>query len=201
VHEVRNDLVHTLGNLTLTGYNGTLSNSPLERKQQIYAASHLELNRSLSEAPQWGRGEILSRTEELAGRICVAWPGPLVRTNGASAGFDWSRIHAVLAAIPSGRWTTYGDLAAFGGTSSMAVGWHLANTPGLANAYRVLGADGRPRPDFRWSDSADSRSVIEVLVSEGISFQANGSADPLQRVHEQDFADLTDLDAEELANV
>ena len=34
--EVHQSLVHTLGNLTLTAFNGTLSNNPFERKQQIY---------------------------------------------------------------------------------------------------------------------------------------------------------------------
>ena len=33
--EVQNELVHTLGNLTLTAYNGELSNNLFERKQQI----------------------------------------------------------------------------------------------------------------------------------------------------------------------
>ena len=25
--------------------------------------------------------------------------------------FDWTRLHAILEALPEGRWTTYGDLA------------------------------------------------------------------------------------------
>ena len=39
-----------------------------------------------------------------------------------------------------GRWTTYGELAQLGGTAAMPVGQHVANAPGLDNAYRVLGA-------------------------------------------------------------
>jgi hypothetical protein len=58
--------VHTLGNLTLTAFNGTLSNNPFERKRQIYGASHLELNRALAEQDAWGRDEILARADELA---------------------------------------------------------------------------------------------------------------------------------------
>ena len=46
--EVHRDLVHTLGNLTLTAFNGTLSNNPFERKRQIYSGSHLELNHALA---------------------------------------------------------------------------------------------------------------------------------------------------------
>ena len=38
------------------------------------------------------------------------------------------------------------DLAQLGGTAAMPVGQHVTNTPGLDNGYRVLGSDGRPRP-------------------------------------------------------
>jgi hypothetical protein len=52
--EVHRDLVHTLGNLTLTAFNGTLSNNPFERKRQIYSGSNLQLNRALAENDAWG---------------------------------------------------------------------------------------------------------------------------------------------------
>src|SRR5207245_2100041 len=44
VHE---ELLHTLGNLTLTAFNSPLSNNPLARKSQILRGSNLELNKSL----------------------------------------------------------------------------------------------------------------------------------------------------------
>ena len=47
--EVHQTYVHTLGNLTLTAFNGTLSNNPFDRKRQIYSGSHLELNRALAD--------------------------------------------------------------------------------------------------------------------------------------------------------
>lgn len=39
--EVHQALVHTLGNLTLTGYNSTLSNSPFTIKKGLLATSGL----------------------------------------------------------------------------------------------------------------------------------------------------------------
>src|ERR1700737_2988278 len=42
VHEL---LLHTLGNLTLTGYNAPLSNDDYGRKREILLNRHLELNR------------------------------------------------------------------------------------------------------------------------------------------------------------
>lgn len=36
-------------------------------------------------------------------------------------GFDWGRVEAALACHPTGRWTTYGDLAELGGTAAQQV--------------------------------------------------------------------------------
>ena len=132
--EIHQSLVHTLGNLTLTAFNGTLSNNPFERKQQIFEASNLELNRALAEQPAWGREEILARGAELANRAIATWPSPLPGVGDVRPGFDWSRINAAIATIPSGRWSTYGDLALVGGTAAMPVGQHIANTQSLSNA-------------------------------------------------------------------
>ena len=75
--DVHSELRHTLGNLTVTAYNGKLSNNPFKRKQQILQGSHLELNRGVAASNQWGRDEILKRGEELADRIIDIWPGPI----------------------------------------------------------------------------------------------------------------------------
>jgi alkylated DNA nucleotide flippase Atl1 len=191
--EVHQKFVHTLGNLTLTAFNGTLSNNPFERKQQIYSGSHLELNRALSEQERWGRDEILARADELADRAIAIWPAPLPGIGEQPSGFDWSRINAAVAAVPLGRWTTYGELAELGGTAAMPVGQHVANTPGLDNAYRVLGSDGKPRPDFHWDDPNDSRSVTEVLKEDGVRFDGNGGADPAQRITAAELSSLIEV--------
>jgi uncharacterized protein with ParB-like and HNH nuclease domain/alkylated DNA nucleotide flippase Atl1 len=129
--EVHQTLVHTLGNLTLTAFNGVLSNNPFVRKQQIYGASHLELNRELKDKHAWGRDEVLARADELADHAIRIWPGPVPGLTEPPAGFDWKRINAAIVAIPRGRWTTYGDLAQLCGTAAMPVGQHIASTPGL----------------------------------------------------------------------
>jgi len=188
--QVHQELVHTLGNLTLTAFNGTLSNNPFERKRQIYGQSHLELNRALAEEGAWGRDQILGRADELAGQAIGTWPGPLPGVRATPLGFDWSRINAAVAAIPPGRWTTYGDLAQLGGTAAMPVGQHLASDPNVINAHRVLGSDGKPRPDFRWTDPADPRDVADVLREEGIRFDRSGAASPSQRITAAELAVL-----------
>ena len=199
--EVHESLVHTLGNLTLTAFNGTLSNNPFERKKQIYSGSHLELNRALAEQAAWGRDEIVARANELADQAIAIWPAPLPGVAEAPTGFDWSRINAAVAAIPRGRWTTYGDLAQLGGIAAMPVGQHVADTPGLDNAYRVLGSDGKPRPGFRWVDPDDERDVIEVLKDDGVRFNDAGAAEPAQRINVSELASLIAvLDEDEQAD-
>lgn len=74
--EVHRGLVHTLGNLTLSGYNQPLSNSPFERKQQILACSHLELNREIAAENQWTAREIEERALRLVQKAKEIWPGP-----------------------------------------------------------------------------------------------------------------------------
>lgn len=191
--EVHRDLVHTLGNLTLTAFNGTLSNNPFERKRQIYSGSNLQMNHALADNADWGRVQILARADELADRAIKTWPAPLPGGEIPSSGFDWSGINAAVAAIPRGRWTAYGDLAELGGTAAKAVGQHVANTSNLDNGYRVLGADGKPRPDFRWSDPGDTRDVTRVLQEDGVTFSANGAADSEQRITAAELMSLIDV--------
>ncbi len=175
---VHRELVHTLGNLTLSAYNSELSNMPFERKQQIYSASHLSLNKDLVVQPRWGRGEILARAAELAERAISIWPAPVAGVAEESLGFDWARMHAAIAAIPDGRWTAYADLAALAGTAAQAVGNHIATHPALAKAYRVLTIDGRISEGFRWSDPGDTRNPKDVLAVEGVEFDETGRALP-----------------------
>lgn len=194
------ELVHTLGNLTLTAYNGVLSNNPFERKRQIYGDSNLQMNRTLVGSPRWGRAQILARADELAERIIEIWPGPLPGSKGAQIGFDWSRIDAVVAAIPAGQWTTYGDLAMLGGTSAQAVGNRMTTNSALTNAYRVLDSQGRVAAAFKWDDPNDKRAPADVLSGEGVVFGDDGTADPSQRLNAYELGLLIEyeFDPEEL---
>jgi uncharacterized protein with ParB-like and HNH nuclease domain/alkylated DNA nucleotide flippase Atl1 len=187
---VHSELLHTLANLTVTGYNGQLSNHPFERKQEILQGSHLELNRAISPSSNWGRAEILARAEELAERAVSSWPGPIPGVEESSGGRDWSRLHAALAAMPAGAWTTYGDLAELIGSHQVPVGQHLANATGVLNAHRVLTADGRVSKGFNWTDPHDDRDIHELLRAEGVSMDDGGRADPSQRLYADDLADL-----------
>lgn len=53
--ELHDELVHTLGNLTLTAENSRLSNSLFQRKQDILAASALTMNKEIAATDTGGK--------------------------------------------------------------------------------------------------------------------------------------------------
>ncbi len=67
-------LLHTLGNLTLTGYNSELSNSGFAVKRQKFSASALRLNAELAAESAWDAAAIRARGARLAGRVLAYWP-------------------------------------------------------------------------------------------------------------------------------
>ena len=70
-------VLHTLGNLTLTGYNAPLSNRPFSEKREMLRRSGLAMNQEIAEQEQWSRPQILARAEALAARAGNSWPGPV----------------------------------------------------------------------------------------------------------------------------
>ncbi len=73
---VHGELLHTIGNLTLTGYNVELSNSPFGVKQEELARSHVELNRHFAGLAQWDAAAIRARGAQLTERVLALWPRP-----------------------------------------------------------------------------------------------------------------------------
>lgn len=97
-----------------------------------------------------------------------------------------------MAAIPAGYWTSYGVIAEVIGTGARAVGTRLA-THGAPSAYRVLRADGSVSAGFHWSDPNETRTVQEILESEGVGFSPSGRARPEFRIGPADLEDVLDM--------
>ena len=77
--EIQEKYLHTIGNLTLTGYNSKLSDRPFKEKQCIcggFRDSPLRLNRSLDRTTQWNENTILARADELAEKALKIWIYP-----------------------------------------------------------------------------------------------------------------------------
>ena len=75
--EVHEKHLHTIGNLTLTGYNSELGNHAFIDKQLMdggFLDSPLHLNRSLAEVEQWNEMAIVDRAEMLAEKAREIWP-------------------------------------------------------------------------------------------------------------------------------
>lgn len=72
-YRVHEDLLHTIGNLTISGYNPEMGNESFEYKKQILARSHFELNRSILSARRWTEQEIRDRAKEMADRAVQIW--------------------------------------------------------------------------------------------------------------------------------
>ncbi len=66
-------LLHTIGNLTLTGYNPELSNADFPYKRKVFEESHLDLNGWFRDCEVWNEDAIRARAEVLAERALSVW--------------------------------------------------------------------------------------------------------------------------------
>lgn len=73
VHE---KYVHTIGNLTLTGYNDELGNLPFPEKKAILKESKLSINKYFDRIDVWDEAHILNRADTITKHICRLWPRP-----------------------------------------------------------------------------------------------------------------------------
>lgn len=66
-------LLHTIGNLTLTGLNSELSNADFPHKRKIFKDSHLDLNNWFRDCKEWNEEAMRARAEALADRALSVW--------------------------------------------------------------------------------------------------------------------------------
>lgn len=76
---IQETLVHTIGNLTLTGYNSEYSDHPFEDKRDReggFRDSPLKLNRGLGTISSWNETTIRERAKQLADLALKVWAYP-----------------------------------------------------------------------------------------------------------------------------
>ncbi|MBH8557914.1 DUF262 domain-containing protein [Hymenobacter negativus] len=76
---VHDEYLHTIGNLTLTGYNSEMSDRPFAEKKALeggFVGSPIRLNKLVATATQWNLDAILHRADALADIAVKIWPVP-----------------------------------------------------------------------------------------------------------------------------
>ena len=71
--------LHTLGNLTLTGYNSKYIDKPFSEKRDMengFQDSPLKVNKGLGQLDTWNEETIKERAEKLAQEALTVWPAP-----------------------------------------------------------------------------------------------------------------------------
>ncbi|ANH48993.1 hypothetical protein AA977_02465 [Helicobacter pylori] len=77
--EIHEKYLHTIGNLTLTGYNSEYSDKSFQEKRDMengFKQSPLKLNQGLKDLEVFGEKEILDRAEYLANLALKIWVSP-----------------------------------------------------------------------------------------------------------------------------
>lgn len=77
--DIQKKYLHTVGNLTLTGYNSELSDKPFINKKSIdggFDDSPLRLNSYMQTVDKWDKDEIETRATEIAKKASKIWKSP-----------------------------------------------------------------------------------------------------------------------------
>lgn len=193
---------HVLGNLTLTGYNSKLSNRGFDWKREEMSRSGLRLSAGVVENDSWGPDEIDARADALADLICAAWPGPVTTETETTSSEPvvvqdprWQKLREVLLAIPSGRWTSFGEVGTIVGAGARRVVNYLSEEK-VPNAHRVLYRSGEASDSLQWHDQQETRSLQEVLKLEGVEFSSRGKAVDKQFISAEELSALLDPEIE-----
>ncbi|MFA6925260.1 MAG: DUF262 domain-containing protein [Bacteroidales bacterium] len=81
---IQKTYLHTLGNLTLTGYNSEYSDRPFIEKRNMkggFSESPLKLNRSIADKETWAEKNIIERAESLSTQAIDVWFAPKIESS------------------------------------------------------------------------------------------------------------------------
>ncbi len=76
---IQDTWLHTLGNLTLTGYNSEYSDRPFNEKRDMedgFKDSPIKLNKDLGSVDKWNEDAIKTRADKLADMALIVWRAP-----------------------------------------------------------------------------------------------------------------------------
>jgi hypothetical protein len=108
---IHKKLVHTLGNLTLTGYNPELGRQGFEGKRAAYESGNFQLSKqSICRCSVWTAETITDRSEKLASIALTLWPNlgpdptPLLKRERDTSSSAPKALVIMGERIPVGTW-------------------------------------------------------------------------------------------------
>lgn len=100
--EVQRIYLHTIGNLTLTGYNSEMSDRSFNDKlnhDKGLKNSHIKLNHDIADLCKWDGFEILKRTENLAQQVISIWKYPSISQSDINEYMAKDKVEQVYTSI------------------------------------------------------------------------------------------------------
>jgi uncharacterized protein with ParB-like and HNH nuclease domain len=77
--KIKDEYLHTIGNLTLTGYNSELSNNLFDIKKREYKNSNIQITRDICGYEKWDLKSIKNRADKLLEQSLKIWKYPVVK--------------------------------------------------------------------------------------------------------------------------
>ncbi|SNV87702.1 DUF262 domain-containing protein [Clostridium cochlearium] len=89
--EIHMEYLHTIGNLTLTAYNGNLSNKNFKDKKEVLSSSNIAISRNISNYTEWNEVSIKDRANKMFDIANEIWHLPIEynKPMGDSKEFDY----------------------------------------------------------------------------------------------------------------
>lgn len=109
---------------------------------------------------------------------------------------SYSHLHALMTAIPRGRWTSYKELSAQTGIHPKGLGSHIKNCARCPHAVRVLRSKGQLHKGFQWTEKSRRDDPNDVLRSQGVDL-STGRASAAQFVSGGELAALVGSEGRE----
>ena len=167
IHE---ELVNTLGNLTLTAYNPELSDASFaEKKAHLkggFDKDYLVISKELHEVEAWGEGAIRKRAARLAARALEVWPRPELSAEVVAS------YKPAKKTVPAMRPMTFGEVCS---AASIASGTALyASDAGRAIVAEVTGEYGIRLSNGEVLESPSRAATRVKELATGKRYAVNG---------------------------
>lgn len=96
---IHSKYLHTIGNLTLSGYNSELSNNSFASKKEIFIESNINMSRNICEFNEWNETTIVQRATNMFETALKLWEFPKKYQSKETVGIDYSTPYLITTDI------------------------------------------------------------------------------------------------------